>query len=33
VLIFFGTWAYAWMLSGIWLNYFKKATAKKATTA
>ena len=25
VLIFFGTWAYAWLLSGIWLDWFKKA--------
>jgi len=25
VLIFFGTFAYAWLLSGIWLDYFKKA--------
>jgi len=24
VLIFFGTFAYAWLLSGIWLDYFKK---------
>ena len=28
VLIFFGTFAYAWLLSGIWLDYFKKAPAK-----
>ncbi|MEN8762744.1 MAG: TRAP transporter fused permease subunit [Thiogranum sp.] len=27
VLIFFGTWAYSWLLSGIWLNWFKKGTA------
>jgi TRAP transporter 4TM/12TM fusion protein len=27
VLIFFATWAYSWLLSGIWLNWFnKKAT-------
>ena len=26
VLIIFGTWAYAWLLSGIWLGWFKKAT-------
>jgi len=25
VLIFFGTFAYAWLLSGIWLDYFRKA--------
>jgi TRAP transporter 4TM/12TM fusion protein len=24
VLIFFGTWAYSWLLSGIWLNWFRK---------
>jgi TRAP transporter 4TM/12TM fusion protein len=28
VLIFFGTWAYAWLLSGIWLDWFKKAPVK-----
>jgi TRAP transporter 4TM/12TM fusion protein len=27
VLIFFGTWAYSWLLSGIWMKYFRKATA------
>jgi len=27
VLIFFGTFAYAWLLSGIWLDYFRKAPA------
>jgi len=27
VLIFFGTWAYSWLLSGIWLNWFKKRAA------
>ena len=27
VLIFFGTWAYSWLLSGIWLNWFKKSAA------
>jgi TRAP-type uncharacterized transport system fused permease subunit len=24
VLILFGTYAYSWLLSGIWMNYFKK---------
>lgn len=24
VLVFFGTWAYSWLLSGIWLGWFKK---------
>ncbi len=28
VLIFLGTFAYSWVLSGIWLTYFKKAEAK-----
>ena len=28
VLIFFGTWAYSWLLSGIWMNWFKKSEAK-----
>jgi TRAP transporter 4TM/12TM fusion protein len=28
VLIFFGTWAYAWLLSGIWLDWFQKKPAK-----
>ncbi|MCP4044326.1 MAG: TRAP transporter permease, partial [Gammaproteobacteria bacterium] len=28
VLIFLGTFAYSWFLSGIWLTYFKKAEAK-----
>jgi len=27
VLIFFATWAYSWLLSGIWLNWFKKSAA------
>jgi TRAP transporter 4TM/12TM fusion protein len=27
VLIFFGTWAYSWLLSGIWLNWFRKTAA------
>ena len=27
VLIFFGTWAYSWLLSGIWMNWFKKSNA------
>lgn len=27
VLVFFGTWAYSWFLSGIWLNYFGKKAA------
>ncbi len=25
VLIFFGTWAYSWLLSGIWVGYFRKS--------
>ncbi|OOZ35925.1 TRAP transporter permease [Solemya velesiana gill symbiont] len=25
VLVFFGTWAYSWFLSGIWMNKFKKS--------
>ncbi len=28
VLILFGTYAYSWLLSGIWMNYFKKDTKK-----
>jgi TRAP transporter 4TM/12TM fusion protein len=28
VLILFGTYAYSWFLSGIWMQYFKKAPAK-----
>ena len=28
VLILFGTWAYSWLLSGIWLNWFKRSPAK-----
>jgi TRAP-type uncharacterized transport system fused permease subunit len=28
VLILFGTYAYSWLLSGIWMQYFKKAPAK-----
>jgi TRAP-type uncharacterized transport system fused permease subunit len=28
VLIMFGTWAYSWLLSGIWMNWFKKSEAK-----
>jgi len=27
VLIMFGTWAYSWLLSGIWLDWFKKSPA------
>ena len=27
VLIFFATWAYSWLLSGIWLNWFNKKAA------
>jgi TRAP transporter 4TM/12TM fusion protein len=27
VLIFFATWAYSWLLSGIWLNWFKKSAS------
>jgi hypothetical protein len=30
VLIFFGTWAYSWLLSGIWMSWFKKGEAKQA---
>jgi TRAP transporter 4TM/12TM fusion protein len=30
VLIFFGTWAYSWLLSGIWMDWFKKSEAKQA---
>ncbi|SDU47707.1 TRAP transporter permease [Desulfobacula phenolica] len=29
VLIFFGTWAYSWFLSGIWIGYIKKLFKKK----
>jgi TRAP-type uncharacterized transport system fused permease subunit len=32
VLIFFGTAAYSWLLSGIWLKYFNKSAAKKGAT-
>jgi TRAP-type uncharacterized transport system fused permease subunit len=28
VLILFGTYAYSWLLSGIWMNYFKKDSKK-----
>ncbi len=28
ILIVIGTWAYSWLLSGIWLDWFKKAPAK-----
>jgi TRAP transporter 4TM/12TM fusion protein len=28
VLVIFATWAYAWLLSGIWLDWFKKAPVK-----
>jgi len=27
VLVFFGTWAYSWFLSGIWIGWFKKKAA------
>ncbi|MES9845661.1 MAG: TRAP transporter fused permease subunit [Candidatus Sedimenticola sp. PURPLELP] len=27
VLVFLGTWAYSWFLSGIWMNWFKKSAA------
>jgi TRAP transporter 4TM/12TM fusion protein len=27
VLVFFGTWAYSWFLSGIWMSKFKKSAA------
>ncbi|OQX37730.1 MAG: C4-dicarboxylate ABC transporter permease, partial [Candidatus Sedimenticola endophacoides] len=27
VLVFFGTWAYSWFLSGIWIKRFKKSEA------
>jgi TRAP transporter 4TM/12TM fusion protein len=30
VAIFFATWAYAWFLSGIWMNWFKKGKNAKA---
>ena len=30
VLVFFGTWAYTWILSGIWLNYFKKGASTQS---
>jgi len=29
VLIMFGTWAYSWFLSGIWMNYFRKQPSKQ----
>jgi TRAP-type uncharacterized transport system fused permease subunit len=29
-LIVVGTYVYTWVLSGIWLNYFKKSDAKAA---
>lgn len=28
ILIFFGTWAYSWLLSGIWIDYIKKLFRK-----
>ncbi|MCP3671709.1 MAG: TRAP transporter fused permease subunit [Gammaproteobacteria bacterium] len=28
VLIVFGTWAYSWFLSGIWMNYFRKKSSE-----
>lgn len=28
VLIIIGTWAYAWLLSGVWLGWFARGTAK-----
>lgn len=28
VLIIFGTWAYSWLLSGIWINIFRKTAAR-----
>ena len=31
VAIFFGTWAYAWFLSGIWLKWFSKGSKNNAT--
>ena len=30
-LVFFGTWAYSWFLSGIWLKRFKKEEAAEET--
>lgn len=30
VLILFGTWAYSWFLSGIWINYIKSLFNKKS---
>ncbi len=32
VAIFFGTWIYAWFLSGIWINHIKNAFGNKAAT-
>ncbi|MCG8689332.1 MAG: TRAP transporter fused permease subunit [Desulfobacterales bacterium] len=32
VAIFFGTWIYAWLLSGIWINHIKNAFGNKAAT-
>ena len=29
VLILFGTWAYSWLLSGIWLKYFQREKAQQ----
>jgi len=30
VLIFFGTWAYSWLLSGIWMSWFRKDKGPQA---
>ena len=32
VAIFFGTWAYSWLLSGIWIKYLKNAFGNKAAS-
>jgi TRAP transporter 4TM/12TM fusion protein len=32
VLILFGTYAYSWLLSGIWIKYFKKGAKKSPAT-
>ena len=32
VAIIFGTWLYAWLLSGIWISYLKNIFGKKATS-
>ncbi len=32
IAIFFGTWAYSWILSGIWVNYIKDFFGKKTAS-